>query len=91
MTEAPKTIHILTSDAVLFAQKYGHPKLELPCVGDVSDEYHHNDTVTALQAKVERLESDWTEAVTALEHVLAGKPVRNADEIIDRKALEETQ
>jgi len=40
-----------------------------------------------LQAKVARLEVDLAEAVTALKHVLAGKPVCNADEIIARNPL----
>ena len=57
MIEAPKTIHLLTSDAVLFAQKYGHPKLEMPCVGDDFVEYHHHDTVTSLEAKAARYEA----------------------------------
>ncbi len=51
MSEAPKTIHLLTSDAVQFAQKYEHPALELPCVLDDVSQYHHDDKVTALEAE----------------------------------------
>lgn len=92
MTEAPKTIHILTSDAVLFAQKYGHPKLELPCVGDVSDAYHHNDTVTALRDKVARLEAALGE-IAGMRITCASDFASIAlreERIIARNALKET-
>jgi len=98
MSEAPKVIW-----ADVMAVSNGKPMWgygdwcanKLDMVGqtnlDAPVKYHHDATVTALEAKVARLEAALGEAVTALEHVLAGKPVRNADEIIARKALEDTQ
>lgn len=93
MTEAPKTIHILTSDAVMFARKYGHPKLELPCVGDVSDAYHHNDTVTALRDKVARLEAALGEVKADCDSraVNGVVPIGRVAYIAVCQALEETQ
>jgi cyclopropane fatty-acyl-phospholipid synthase-like methyltransferase len=47
------------------------------------------ETITALAAERDALKADRDEAAMALRDVLAGKSVRNADEIIARAAIQE--
>lgn len=47
--------------------------------------------IKALEEENDRLRADCQEAVSTLRDVLAGNPVRNADEIISRAALSENE
>jgi hypothetical protein len=55
MTQAPKRIVLSPHDAMLTGTKYGHPELDLPCVGDPAVEYHHADlSADLVRAALER-------------------------------------
>jgi len=47
-----------------------------------------HDEIVRLLKEIENLRAERTEAAKALENALAGKPVRNADEIISKRDIE---
>ncbi len=58
-------------------------------VSDLVTAFHgYEDRIEALEAKVERLREDNQALAHALRLAIVGKPVRNADELLLRAALE---
>ena len=69
MSDAPERIFLAPEDAAMLGRKYGHPELELVCVGDDYVAYVRANRIEALEDEVASLSRLATQQEDGLEEL----------------------